>query len=53
MAAARKELKRNLAEIELALSGRISFRIREALLRQRAEIKRQLRRSWLPWGSGR
>lgn len=52
MKASREELRRELADIELALSTHLSFRARQVLLQQREEIKRQLRlrhSRWLKW----
>ena len=52
MQASREELRRELADIELALSMNLSFRARQLLIQQREEVLRQLRlrRSrWQRW----
>ena len=52
MTASREELRRDLADIELALSMQLTFRSRQVLIQQREEVLRQLRirRSrWQRW----
>ena len=53
--ASREELKRELADIELALSAAVGFRHRQVLIQHREEVLRQLRlrHSWWPWRWGR
>jgi hypothetical protein len=52
MKASREELKRELADIELALSMQLNFRSRQVLIQQREEVLRQLRlrrSGWRRW----
>lgn len=52
MTASHEELRRELADIELALSMPLGFRTRHALIQQREELLRQLRlrrSGWRRW----